>query len=266
VKPHHGRKKRSRREKANPYLPATSTRSLKPVSLARMKTKTPCRTFLAMAAVLSSFALFAAEPIGAQLSKEWKPLFDGKSLAGWRSLKSETPGVGWKAVDGVLTTSGKAGDLVTTAEFADFELSAEWKIAEGANSGIIYRVGLGEEATYHTGPEYQLLDNAKAADNKLANHLAGSLYDLVAASKDVTKPVGEWNVTRIVVRGWHVEHWLNGVKLLETDLGTPEGKAVVAGSKFKAMPKFATLSRGHIALQDHGDVISFRNILIRELK
>jgi Domain of Unknown Function (DUF1080) len=219
-----------------------------------------------MALVLANFPMVAAEPNAPQMSKEWMPLFDGKSLAGWRSLKSETPGAGWKAVDGILTTSGKAGDLVTVAEFGDFELSAEWKIAEGANSGIIYRVGLDEAATYHTGPEYQLLDNAKAADNKLPNHLAGSLYDLVAAAKDVTKPVGEWNVTRIVVRGWRVEHWLNSVKLLEADLGTPEGKALVAGSKFKAMPKFATLARGHIALQDHGDVISFRNILIRELK
>ncbi|MEO7413160.1 MAG: DUF1080 domain-containing protein [Opitutaceae bacterium] len=207
-----------------------------------------------------------AEAKSPQMSKEWKPLFDGNTLTGWRSLKSETPGAGWKVVDGVLTTAGKAGDLLTAEQFGDFEFSAEWKIAEAGNSGIIYRVGLDEAATYHTGPEYQLLDNAKAADNKLANHLAGSLYDLVAAAKDVTKPVGDWNVTRIVVRGWHVEHWLNGVKVLETDLGKPEGKALVAGSKFKAMPKFATLSRGHIALQDHGDIVSFRNILIRDLK
>lgn len=200
------------------------------------------------------------------MAKEWTPLFDGKSLAGWRSLKSETPGAGWKVVDGVLTTTGKAGDLVTAAEFGDFELSIEWKIAEAGNSGIIYRVGLEEKETYHTGVEYQLLDNAKASDNKLAKHLAGSLYDLVPAAKDVTKPIGEWNVARILVRGWRIEHWLNGMKLLETDLGSPEGKALVAGSKFKSMPKFATLARGHIALQDHGDIVSFRNVLIRELK
>ena len=218
------------------------------------------------ALIASVFTANAAESANPQVSKEWRPLFDGKTLTGWRSLKSATPGEGWKVVNGVLTTSGKAGDLVTKEQFGDFEFSVEWKIAEAGNSGIIYRVGLDEAATYQTGPEYQLLDNAKAADNKLPNHLAGSLYDLVAPAKDVTKPVGDWNVTRIVVRGWQVEHWLNGVKLLETDLGKPEGKTLVAKSKFNTMPKFATLSRGHIALQDHGDVVSFRNILIRELK
>lgn len=196
----------------------------------------------------------------------WKLLFDGSSLAGWRSLKSETPGAGWKVVDGVLTTPGKAGDLVTAGEFGDFELSAEWKVAEGSNSGIIYRVGLGEDATWRTGPEYQVLDNVKAEDNKLPSHLAASLYDLVAAPGDFTKPVGEWNSARIVVRGWHVEHWLNGHKTVDVDLASPEGKALVAASKFKSMPKFATLLSGHIALQDHGDAVSYRNVKIREVK
>ncbi len=196
----------------------------------------------------------------------WKMLFDGTSLAGWRSLKTEAPGAGWKVVDGALTTPGKAGDLVTAGEFGDFELKAEWKVAEGSNSGIIYRVGLDENATYRTGPEYQVLDNVKAEDNKQPNHLAAALYDLVAPPKDFTKPVGEWNSARIVVRGWHVEHWLNGQKTVDVDLASPEGNALIAGSKFKTMPKFATLLRGHIALQDHGDVVSFRNVKLLELK
>jgi hypothetical protein len=196
----------------------------------------------------------------------WRMLFDGASLAGWRGLKSETPGAGWKVTDGALVTPGKAGDLVTVAEFGDFELRAEWRVAEGSNSGIIYRVGLDESATYRTGPEYQVLDNVKAEDNKQPNHLAAALYDLVAPPKDFTKPVGEWNTARIVVHGWHVEHWLNGEKTVDVDLASAEGKALIAGSKFKAMPKFATLLRGHIALQDHGDVVSFRNVRILELK
>ena len=202
----------------------------------------------------------------AEKSGGWKLLFDGASLQGWRRLKDESPGVGWRVEGGVLVTSGKKEDLVTADEFGDFELSLEWKISEGGNSGVIYRVGLGENATYRTGPEYQVLDNVKAEDNKLPNHLAGSLYDLVAPPKDFTKPVGEWNTTRIVVRGWHVQHWLNGEKVVDTDLGTPEGRAMIAASKFKSMPRFATLLRGHIALQDHGNVVSFRSIKVRELK
>jgi hypothetical protein len=214
--------------------------------------------------------LLRGEPANALSAREradgWRLLFDGSSLAGWRGLKTEQPGAGWRVADGALVTSGKAGDLVTVEEFGDFELRAEWKVAEGSNSGIIYRVGLDEDATYRTGPEYQVLDNVKAEDNKRPNHLAAALYDLVAPPKDFTRPVGEWNVARIVVRGWHVEHWLNGEKTVDVDLASPAGKALIAGSKFKAMPKFATLLRGHIALQDHGDVVSFRNVKILELK
>jgi len=208
----------------------------------------------------------ANAPAATEKSAGWRALFDGFSLDGWRSLKSEKPGTGWHVEGGALVTVGKAGDLVTNEEFGDFELALEWNIIAGGNSGVIYRVGLGENATFRTGPEYQVLDNQKAEDNKLPSHLAGSLYDLAAPPKDVTKPVGEWNAARIVVRGWHVEHWLNGEKVVDVDLGTPDGRALIAASKFKAMPKFATLARGHIALQDHGDVVSYRAIRIRELK
>lgn len=223
-----------------------------------------CLVVTALATILRADepnALTAAEK-----SAGWKLLFDGSSLAGWRSLATEKPGAGWHVDGGALVTTGKQGDLVTAGEFGDFELSLEWKISVAGNSGIIYRVGLGEKETYHTGPEYQVLDNEKAGDRFVPNHRAGSLYDLIAAPKDVTKPVGEWNVARIVVRGWKVEHWLNGEKLVEADLGTPEGKAMIAGSKFKQWPKFATLLRGRLALQDHGDVVSYRSVKLRELK
>lgn len=195
-----------------------------------------------------------------------KALFDGATLTGWRGYKTEAPGEGWKVIDGVLVLKGKAGDLVTAEEFGDFDLELEWKVAEATNSGVIYRVGLGDNAPFITGPEYQVLDNLKAEDNKKDTHLAGSLYDLAGPAKDFTRPVGEWNSARIRVQGWHVEHWLNGEKVVDVDLESPAGKALMAASKFKDWPKFATLKRGHIALQDHGHLVSFRNIRIRELK
>ncbi len=206
---------------------------------------------------ISSIAAEAADPSG------WRSLFDGHSLAGWRSLKSTAPGSGWKAVDGEIRRVAKSGDLLTVDEFGDFELELEWKIERAGNSGVIYRVGLGESTTYRTGPEYQLLDNAAASDNKDPKHLAGSIYDLVAPATDATKPVGEWNQTRIRVVGWKIEHWLNGKKVAEADFGTAAGHELILHSKFKEMPHFASLRRGRIALQDHDGDISFRNIRLR---
>lgn len=228
-------------------------------------------TLLVLLALAVQFPLLAATEPNTLTEREkkagWKLLFDGKSLTGWRSLKSETPGKGWTVEDGALTIrEKKVGDLVTVDEFGDFELSVDWKITEAANSGIIYRVGLAENATYRTGPEYQIMDNVKGEDTKKQNHLAASLYDLVAPTKDVTKPVGEWNTAQIKVKGWHIVHWLNGVKVVDVDLASPEGKALLAASKFAKWPTFASLSRGHLALQEHGHVVSFRNLKVRELK
>ena len=233
-----------------------------------MNLRTP---LFALVMTLAAAPLFAAEPntlTSAEKSAGWKLLFDGKSLSGWRGYKAETPGAAWKVQDGaIVLTAGKAGDLMTAGEFGDFELSFEWKISEAGNSGVIYRVGLGDNAPYRTGPEYQVLDNEKAKDNKVGNHLAGSLYDIGAeAPRDLPKAIGQWNTSRLVVRGWNVEHWLNGKKIIAIDLASPEGKAAIAKSKFKDWPKFASLLRGHIALQDHGDVVSYRSIKIRELK
>lgn len=198
----------------------------------------------------------------AEPNEGWRPLFNGVSLAGWRGYKESTPGDGWKVAGGELSRKGGAGDLVTVDEFGDFELSLEWKIGKGGNSGIIYRVGLGESDTFETGPEYQLLDNQNAQES--GAHLAGAMYDLAAPAEDVTRPFGTWNEARIVVRGWKIQHWLNGHKVVDLDLASLEGKRRIADSKFGTMPKFATLLRGHIALQDHGDLVSFRRIQIRE--
>lgn len=214
-------------------------------------------------------AAFASDPNRLSAAEEragWRLLFDGHSLEGWRGFEREAPGSGWQVDDGALVLRGKAGDLVTRNAFGDFELRLQWKVTIAANSGVIYRVGLGERRTYTTGPEYQVLDNLKARDNHPASHRAGALYDLQGVEEDATRPVGEWNDARIVVRGWHVQHWLNGRKIVDVDLASPEGRALIAESKFDGWPKFASLRRGHIALQDHGDVVSFRAIKIRELE
>jgi len=219
--------------------------------------------------MLLSVPAHAAEPntlTAAERSEGWRLLFDGKSLAGWRSFRTDTPGAAWRVEGGALVNAGKTGDLMTTSVHGDFELIFDWKISEAGNSGIIYRIALGEAASFRTGPEYQVLDNQKAADNKIANHLAGSLYDIgPAPARDVTKPVGQWNTGRIVVRGWRIEHWLNGEKLLEIDLASESGRAAIARSKFKDWPRFASMLRGFIALQDHNDLVSYRNIKIRDL-
>jgi hypothetical protein len=195
----------------------------------------------------------------------WHLLFDGVSLSGWRSLAGPLPGAGWKAIDGAIVRTAKSGDLLTSDEYGDFELSIDWKVEEATNSGILYRVALGEDQTYYTGPEYQLLDNIKGGDRFDPKHRAGALYDLVAPPKDFTRRVGSWNHTRIVVRGWHIEHWLNGEKIVDVDLASPEGAALRTHSKFGAMPHFAAFARGHIALQDHDGMVAFRNIKIRDL-
>jgi hypothetical protein len=193
----------------------------------------------------------------------WKMLFDGVTLQGWRGLNSELPGNGWKVSQGELAVAGNGGDLVTVDEFGDFELRLEWKIAKGGNSGIMYRVALNEPTAFETGPEYQLLDDHNTRES--AAHLCGALYDMVPPAKDYTRPFGAWNEAHIVVRGWKIEHWLNGEKIVDLDLASPEGRKLIASSKFGTMPRFATLLRGHIALQDHGDPVSFRRIMIREL-
>jgi hypothetical protein len=229
-----------------------------------MKTPAVLLTLALLAPVLAAAENNALTP--AERDAGWHLLFDGQSLDGWRGMTTVTPPDGWAVTGGAIVRTHKSGDLLTAAEYGDFELSIEWKVEDGTNSGILYRIGLGEATTWRTGPEYQILDNVKATDNKDPKHLAGALYDLVAPSEDVTKPVGEWNLTRIIVRGWHVQHWLNSVQIVDIDLASPEGQALIAHSKFKTMPRFATLSRGRIALQDHDDSVWYRNIKIRELK
>jgi len=196
-----------------------------------------------------------------------RPLFNGTDFTGWRGYKGAPVPTRWRIADGavVLGSEGTRGDLVTTEQFGDFELQLEWKISEGGNSGIFYFVQEIESApqTYSTGAEMQVLDDPKHSDGKLPSHRAGALYDLIPASEPAAKPIGEWNAVRIVVRKGRIEHWLNGKRVVATTYGDAAWRALVAGSKFKAMPDFAKVPRGHIALQDHGDRVWYRNIRIR---
>jgi Domain of Unknown Function (DUF1080) len=198
--------------------------------------------------------------------REWRILFDGRSLDAWRGFKKDNVPAGWQVVDGGLTRVDQAGDLVTRELFDDFELTLEWQVAEGGNSGIMYRVTEDGGATYETGPEMQVLDDARHKDGQSRLTSAGAAYGLYAAPAGVVKPAGEWNAVRIVVRGNHVEHWLNGTKVVEYQLGSPDWEAKVKASKFRQWPGYGRAASGHIALQDHGDRVAYRDIRIRTLR
>ena len=199
----------------------------------------------------------------------WEVLFDGTSTAAWRAFKGKDfPAKGWVVENGTLHVQAKAGggDIVTREQYRDFEMTFEWKVAPGANSGVMYRVSESKSASYETGPEYQVLDDSKHGDGKNPKTSASALYALIAAneSKQV-RPVGEWNEGRIVVQGTRIEHWLNGRKVVACDLASPEVTALIAKSKFNQWPGFAKEPAGHICLQEHGDDVWYRNIRIRKL-
>jgi hypothetical protein len=195
----------------------------------------------------------------------WRLLFDGETLKGWRGFRSESPPAGWKAIDGALVRDGAGGDIMTVDQFASFELRLEWKLAKGGNSGIMFHVTQDGGQTYETGPEFQVLDNAGHKDGGNSMTSAGSNYALHPPVRDVTRPIGEWNEVRLIVHGAHVEHWMNGVKLLEYELWSDDWNARVKASKFNKMPHYGRAKRGHIALQDHGDPVWYRTIKIRPL-
>ncbi len=207
-----------------------------------------------------------------QVNAGWRLLFDGTSLSGWRGFKSS--GVpardgkpGWVVRDGALLRVGPGGDLITQETFDNFELELEWRISPGGNSGIFFRVEEGQQYqhVWETGAEMQVLDNAEHADGKLSSTSAGANYALHAPPRDLTRPVGLYNQVRIVADGPRVEYWLNGVQTASFVVGSDEWANRVAASKFAKMPGYGRSKRGHIALQDHGDKVWFRNIRIRPL-
>lgn len=219
----------------------------------------------------------------------WRLLFDGRTLAGWRGLGYDTvPTAHWVVTNDAIRKIGSGevprvadgrplagGDLMTVDSFADFELSFEWKVTQGANSGVKYNVseamsmaqgGTGGPSHSALGFEYQILDDDRHEDAKLPSHRAGALYDLIAPNaRQLLHPVGDWNHSRIVFRGNHGEHWLNGAKIVEFELGTARMDSLLAASKYKTIPGFGAKRRGHIVLQDHGDEVYFRSIKVRPL-
>jgi cytochrome c len=212
----------------------------------------------------------------AEKKEGWKLLFDGKTTNGWRNFKSDKIGSAWKVQEGALyldntqkrewqTVGG--GDIVTVDEYENYELSLEWKIQPCGNSGVIFNVQEDTKYDYvwKTGPEMQVLDNACHPDAKIDKHRAGNLYDLIESKTVTVKPAGEWNQARLISNKGHLEFWLNGNKQVETEMFTPQWEAMIKGSKFKDMPDFGKFRKGRISLQDHGDMVWYRNIKIKLL-
>ncbi len=221
--------------------------------------------FLAAAVVVSGIAVQSPNQsaIRNPRSAMSRSLLD-PSLSAWRGYQSTAIPAGWRFADGTLTKDGSIGDLLSKDEFGDFDLEFEWKIGEAGNSGVFYRGTEEYDHVYWSAPEYQLLDDIKAADNKTRLTCAGAVYAVYPSPAGHLKPVGEWNAARIVVKGSHVEHWLNGFKLVEYDLGSPDWTARVKASKFAAYPNYGKAKRGHIALQgDHAGSLAFRNMRIQ---
>lgn len=193
----------------------------------------------------------------------WKLLFDGKSLIGWRVYKKKDTG-SWTVKDNVITLEKPgSGDLMTQDKYGNFELTVDWKFESGNNSGIVYRVSEEGGPSHESGPEMQVMN--QKPDSKLGKNSGGSLYDVYAPTSNPFRPEDQWNTFKIVANGKHLEHWVNGVKVVDCDIGSDDWNQRVAISKWKNKKLFASQPTGHIALQDHGGKIAFRNIKLRVL-
>jgi hypothetical protein len=218
---------------------------------------------------------FAADLTRLESAMGWRDLSGADATSAWRGFKQQGfPTQGWTAKDGVLTHAAKGGggDIITVGQFGDFDLRLEWRTVPVGNSGVMYRVLETGGATYETGPECQVLDDGGWKVGPEDKTSAGALYDIVSPPKTKKlKPAGEWNDCRVVMRGGVAQHWLNGEKVVELRMFDDAGKPtqqwldMIAGSKFKAWPGFGLAPKGHIALQDHGDEVSYRNVRIRAL-
>lgn len=237
--------------------------------------KTRCLLVTVFAALLAGCATEQSgdNVLSRQEKKEgWVLLFDGSTTRGWHGYNKKEMLPGWIVEDGVLVGLGKGGDIggdiVTDDMYDNFELALEWKIAEGGNSGIFYHVVEGEQysAPYQTGPEYQLIDDVGFPGDLEEWQQAGADYAMHPANDEkVLKPVGEWNTARIVFDHGHVEHWLNGRKIVEFEAWTDDWKAKVAAGKWKDYPDYGLAENGSIGLQDHGSHVYFKNIKIKRL-
>ncbi|MDG2201818.1 MAG: DUF1080 domain-containing protein [Phycisphaerales bacterium] len=202
---------------------------------------------------------------GADGAPGWTMLFDGTSLEHFRGFKKQIMPGGWEIVDGNLTLTGSGGDIITRQQYDNFEFELQWRVEEGGNSGIFFNVTEDKDYVWQTGPEMQILDDDRHQDGKNPLTSAGSNYGLHAPMQDVVRPAGQWNTARILVCENDVTYWLNDVEVVSYTLHSSRWDRLVSGSKFNAMPDYGRRAHGHIALQDHGDVVSYRNIRIRDL-
>jgi hypothetical protein len=205
----------------------------------------------------------------AQKAEGWQLMFDGQTLTGWRFFKNKENN-SWEVVDGTLhckpfDAADKRADIMIDEDYANFELAFEWKIAAQGNSGVMYRVTEAFEEPYLSGPEYQIVDDIGYPGESKDVHHSGANYDMHAPVNAIVKPVGEWNSTKIIVNGNHVEHWLNGNKVVEYDLGSEDWKTRKANSKWNDAKGYGMEASGFIDFQDHGNEVWFRNIMVREL-
>jgi hypothetical protein len=205
-----------------------------------------------------------------EIKQGWELLFDGKSMDKWKSFNGGEV-TGWKIVGNEMHNSGvgsdHGGDIVTKKQYENFDLVLEWKVAPQSNSGIFFHVQEGlTDAIYESGPEYQLIDDKGWPEKLEPSQYSGANYAMNAPVNAKVKPIDEWNTTRIVVKNPHVEHWLNGKKVVEYDLWSDEWKALKAAGKWADVPQYGEAKSGHIGLQDHGGLTMFRNIKIREIK
>lgn len=219
--------------------------------------------------VLLFITTFSMSTAQSTTSDGWRSLFDGQSMEGWRFFKGRENN-SWEVKDGALhcknsQEADKRADLVTNGKYKDFELILQWKIAKGSNSGIMYRVSEKYDAPYLTGPEYQIIDDRGYPESLTALQKTGADYDMMPAGNSPIKPAGEWNQTRILVNGTHVEHWLNGKKLFEFEQFSEEWLKRKEKSKWKDAKAYGTVKKGFICLQDHGDEIWIKDIQIRKL-
>lgn len=205
----------------------------------------------------------------AQKAEGWKLLFDGHSMAGWRTYRG-LENNSWEVIDGTLHCkpfdgAEKRADLITESQYSNFELAFEWKISPQGNSGVIYRVTEEFDEPYFTGPEYQVLDDGGYPGEVKETNFSGGAYDMYAPVNKSLKPVGEWNTAKIVANGNHIEHWLNGTKVVEYEIGSDDWSKRKAASKWNDAKGYGVPAQGHIDLQDHKNEVWFRNIMIREL-
>ncbi len=199
-------------------------------------------------------------------------LFNGKDLSGWKIYRN-LPNNSWEVTDGMLhcrpfydTQENHRSHLMTTRTFRNFELSFEWKISQQGNSGILFRVSEDEPEPHFTGPEYQLLDDENYPGDVPDNRKTASCFDLYAATGKILYPAGQWNSGKIIAQGNSISYWLNGKEVLHYEIGSANWQERITKSKWKDFPLFATFTRGHIVLQDHGNEIWFRNLYLTELK